>query len=323
MRSKLVFVALCICTSLAGVPPVGAQTTDDRVAAESLFTSGRALMQAGKYLDACQKFEASRRLEPALGTTLNLANCYEKLGRTASAWAEFKSAAAEAQRVNDASRKATALKRAAALERKLSRLWLQAGDPSISVLRNGEPVDAGVLGNAIPVDPGTHELEARAAGKVPWKHTVEVKGAGATVEVRIPPLADGVGSTATGSSPPDAPPTMTRESSAQRTSAWISGGIGVAGVATSAVFGLLASSNFSKGKKTCRDETYECTRAGASDGDTARTQATVADVAFIVGGVGLGLSTVLFLTDTGGSESASAGAELRLEPTRVVVQGRF
>src|SRR5262245_14840909 len=133
MRAKLVLAAFCTWTSLATVSPVSAQSTDDRVAAESLFSSGRELMQAGKYQEACEKFESSRRLEPALGTTLNLANCYEKLGRTASAWAEFKSAAAEAQRLGDPTRKATALERAAALEPKLSRLWLQADDPSISV----------------------------------------------------------------------------------------------------------------------------------------------------------------------------------------------
>lgn len=319
MRSKLALAALCTWTCLSTVTPVAAQSTDDRVAAESLFTSGRELMQAGKYREACEKFEASRRLEPALGTTLNLANCYEKLGRTASAWAEFKSAAAEAQRRSDAARKATALERAAALEPKLSRLWLQADDPSISVSRNGVPVDAGVLGNAIPVDPGSHRLEASAPGKVTWTDTVEVNGEGATVEVRIPPLADS--GDATSSPPPaydSAPPAMRVESSStQRTVAWVSGGIGVAGIVTGTVFGLLASSTWSKAKDGCDDGNFDCSPDAMDQEDSARTQANVANVAFIVGGVGLGLSTVLFLTD--GPESP----EVALEPTRVVLRGRF
>lgn len=316
MRAKLVLAAFCIGTGLLGATsPVLAQTTDDRVAAESLFTSGRELMQAGKYQAACEKFEASRRLEPALGTTLNLANCYEKLGRTASAWAEFKSAAAEAQRLNDASRKATAIERAAALEPKLSRLWLQTDDPSISVSRNGVAVDAGVLGNAIPVDPGSHRIEASAPGKVTWTDTVEVKGEGATVEIRIPPLADAEGGSSSAPPPADTPPPAmsTESSSTQRTFAWVSGGVGVAGVVTGTVFGLLASSNWSEAKDSCEDGTFDCDKTE----DTARTQANVATVAFIVGGVGLGLSTVLFLTD--GPESP----EVALEPTRVVLRGRF
>jgi hypothetical protein len=315
MRAKLVLAAFCISTGVLSAHPVRAQTTDDRVAAESLFTNGRELMQAGKYQAACEKFEASRRLEPALGTTLNLANCYEKLGRTASAWAEFKSAAAEAQRLGDASRKATALERAAALEPKLSRLWLQTADPSISVSRNGVPVDAGVLGNAIPVDPGTHQLEASAPGKVAWTNTVEVKGEGATVEIRIPPLADSEDAATSAVAPADAPPpAMSAESSStQRTVAWVSGGVGVAGVVTGSVFGLLASSSWSKAKDSCNDGTYGC----STDEDSARMQANVATVAFIVGGVGLGLSTILFLTDDPESP------EVALEPTRVVLRGRF
>lgn len=316
MRSKLVLAAFCIGTSLLGATStLRAQTTDDGVAAESLFTSGRELMQAGKYQEACEKFEASRRLEPALGTTLNLANCYEKLGRTASAWAEFKRAAAEAQRLDDATRKATALERAAALEPKLSRLWLQTDDPSISVSRNGVPVDAGVLGNAIPVDPGSHRLEASAPGKVTWTDTVEVKGEGATVEIRIPALAtsEGGASNATPTLEASAPAMSTESSSTQRSVAWISGGVGAAGVVTGTVFGLLASSSWSEAKDSCNDGTYECSKSE----DSAKTQANVATVAFIVGGVGLGLSTVLFLTD--GPESP----EVALEPTRVVLRGRF
>jgi hypothetical protein len=320
MRSRVFLAAFCAWASLASVPPAVAQTTDTRVAAESLFTSGRELMQAGKHREACQKFEASRRLEPALGTTLNLATCYEELGRTASAWAEFKGAAAEAQRLNDASRKAFALERAAALEPKLCRLRLHADDPAMIVLRNGEVVDSGVLDNAIPVDPGSHEIEARATGKAPWKHTVVVDSPGVTVELRIP--TDEADGTAGATPPPDAQASG-KSSGAQRTLAWVSGGLGVAGIATGSVFGLLASSNWSKGKDTCADPPYQCSRDGVSDGETAETQATLATVAFIVGGVGLGLSTVLFLTDTGGSESASASAQVRLEPTRVVVQGRF
>src|SRR5215471_10148564 len=71
---------------LMSTPRAAAQvSTEDRVAAESLFTDARRLMQAGDYEHACPKLEASRRLEPALGTTLNLADCYDKLGRTASA----------------------------------------------------------------------------------------------------------------------------------------------------------------------------------------------------------------------------------------------
>jgi hypothetical protein len=297
-------------------------STEDRVAAESLFTDARRLMQAGDYEHACPKLEASRRLEPALGTTLNLGDCYDKLGRTASAWAEFKSAAAEAQKAGDAVRKTTALERAAALEPKLSRLQINVADPGVSVLRNGDPVSAAVLGSAIPVDPGSYELEARAPGKVAWSQDVVVRGAGALVQVDIPALADDAGAPAEGLPAPAGPigaeHTAAIDQAPDQTLAWVLGGVGVASVAVGATFGLMASSNWSKAKDGCDAYPFECTDDAVSQANDASTQATVATVAFILGGAALGTSVVLFVTS-----ADEPGAEVAFTPTSVSLRGRF
>jgi uncharacterized protein HemY len=76
----------------------------DKATAEALFAEGRRLMSSGNYATACQKFAASQKLDPALGTSLNLADCYDKSGRTASAWAESRDAAAAAHRVGSKDR---------------------------------------------------------------------------------------------------------------------------------------------------------------------------------------------------------------------------
>jgi hypothetical protein len=304
--------------------------TEDRVAAESLFSDARHLMQAGDYARACPKLEASRRLEPGLGTTLNLGDCYEKLGRTASAWAEFKSAVAEAQKMGDTLRKATALERAAALEPRLSRLQINVADPSVSVYRNGEALSAAVLGSAIAVDPGTYQLEARAPGKASWAQTVRVEGAAATVEVDVPALADApavsdvpAAVTVAGGVPSRAsePPPLASASASgsDQTWAWVLGGVGVAAVATGATFGLLASSSWSKAKGSCQDPPYECTPDAVSQADDASTRATVATVAFVVGGAALGTSLVLFLT----SSDDRSSAEVAVSPSSVTLRGRF
>jgi hypothetical protein len=311
-------------TCLTLAPPAEAQvSTEDRVAAESLFTDARRLMQAGDYERACPKLEASRRLEPALGTTLNLADCYDKLGRTASAWAEFKGAAAEAQKAGDAVRKTTALERAAALEPKLNRLQINLADPSVSVLRNGEPVSAAVIGSAIPVDPGRYRLEARAPGKAAWTREVLVRGAGTFVQVDVPALADAEGTTGDELPPPASPLStepapMGAEPGPDHTLAWVMGGVGVASIAVGATFGLMASSNWSKAKDGCIDYPYRCDDDAVAQADDASTQATVATVAFIVGGAALGTGLVLFLTD-----SDEPSAELAITPSSVSLRGRF
>src|SRR4028119_2038497 len=64
--------------------------------AAALFNNARALMERGKYAEACPVFEKVQALQAGIGVTFNLADCHEHIGRTASAWAGFQDAAAAA-----------------------------------------------------------------------------------------------------------------------------------------------------------------------------------------------------------------------------------
>src|SRR5689334_2088270 len=75
----------------AAPAPSGAGAT---VTAEDLFQQGVALANQGKWAEAATKFEESNRVERAPGTTVNLADCYEHVGKLASAWTLFVEAAA-------------------------------------------------------------------------------------------------------------------------------------------------------------------------------------------------------------------------------------
>lgn len=308
----------CLALALVLAPASAAAQAgpEDRAAAESLFTEGRELLQAGDYRQACAKLEASQKLEPALGTSLNLADCYEQLGRTASAWAEFKGAAAEAQRGGDALRKQTALARAAALEPRLSRLVLEAVDTDLTILQNGRALSAAVLGNAIAIDPGSYRFEASAPGKLTWTGTLDIHGEGETARLRIPALRPAPPGQPAAHEP--APLALTTAPNGQRALAWTLGAVGVAGMATGAVFGVLASASWQKAEQSCADYPYECTLTGIEHANTASTRADVATTAFIVGAAALGTSVVLFALDSG-----PAGAELALGVDRVALLGRF
>ena len=95
---------LLVALSAVIFTPRVAAAQGDKATAEALFAEGRRLMSSGDYKTACPKFAASQKLDPGLGTSLNLADCYEKLGKTASAWAEFRDAAAAAHRVGSKER---------------------------------------------------------------------------------------------------------------------------------------------------------------------------------------------------------------------------
>jgi len=194
---------------------VSAQTggASNRAAAEALFNEGRKLAASGKYADACPKFEASEQLDPGLGTLLNLAECYEKIGKTASAWAEYREAIPLARASGSKVRQDLATERAAALESRLSMLTIRAMGGSeeasgLEIRRDGVPVQPAELGSPIPVDPGPHTIEAAAPGKQKWSSTVQVTDA-ARLAVEVPaltPLATSAAPPTQAPKPVEAPP---------------------------------------------------------------------------------------------------------------------
>src|SRR4051794_21941124 len=97
--------------------PLAAQSSSDKATAEALFANGRRLMASGDYAAACPKFAASQKLDPGVGTLLNLADCYEKKGQTASAWGEFLEAASAARAIGSKEREQAARDRAQSLEK--------------------------------------------------------------------------------------------------------------------------------------------------------------------------------------------------------------
>ncbi|MBK9262919.1 MAG: hypothetical protein IPM54_24335 [Polyangiaceae bacterium] len=127
-----------------------------------------------------------------MGTALNLADCYERDGRTASAYVAFGDAAAFARRVGDSDRADEAARRADALAPKLVKLAVTVPEPSrvqgLAVLRDGLPLAPTLWGTAIAVDPGEHIVEAKAPGRSSWKTTVKLDVPGVVQSVQVPVL---------------------------------------------------------------------------------------------------------------------------------------
>jgi hypothetical protein len=294
--------------------------------AETLFREGKRLLKQGDTAAACDKFEASERLEASVGTELNLADCREKLGQLASAWATFMKAAASAKRSdNDGKREAEARRRASELEGRLVHLRIVVTDghpDAMTVTRNGAAVDPALWNQRVPVDPGDYEIAAEAPGYAAWKTTVAIKDKDKKVEV--PALDKAAGGTVTagpvGAKPAHAteggevvtplPPPATGMTP-RRKAGLVVAGVGVAALAGAVALVAIASSSESSANAICPG-TF-CTSAHAIALNTeARNDALYGDIGFAVAGALVATGAVLWAL--GGRRAAvevSVGASSR------------
>lgn len=304
-------------------------TPSDRAAATQLFKEGRALMDRKKYLDACPKLEESQRLDPGGGTLLNLALCHEAIGRTATAWAELSEALSVARRDRRPDREKLASERMKALEPKLSRLTLTVGAGAavagLVVKRDGTEVGQAAWGAAMPVDPGTHQLEASAPGYATWSSSVEV-GADAdqrvieipvlaalppaTPETPPPEPAPAPTPSPAPAAPPPALPPPAPQPEPSLLPAYVAFGVGIVGVTAGSYFGLSA---ISKRKDSDAECAPKCSDRAVELNDQAKTAADLSTISFALGVAGLGLGTYLWLETP--SSSARSGS--------LTVRGRF
>lgn len=184
------FVALAL--SLLSASPTYADEAQDAAAAESIFREGRALLGSGKIREACDKFSESKRLDPAPGTVLNLAQCYEALGRTASAWVSYRELDVLATKLGQPRRAEFAREKSAALERTLPMLVIHVAPANrvdgLAVEYDGTKLGSAAWGTRVPVDPGSHRVGASAPGRLAWSTNIEAS-AGTAREVEVPLLA--------------------------------------------------------------------------------------------------------------------------------------
>ncbi len=293
--SPLVAGACLVALVLLGHHAAHAQpapdTDEERASAEALFEEGRLLKDKGDCSRAVEKFLASQRLGPAVGTQLNIADCYTQLGRTASAWVHFREAASLARAQGDARRAQFATSRADALEPTLCRVRVvvEAPVPAQTLTRNGKRVDRGMWGAAIPVDPGEHRVRATAPAYQPWETTMRVTAPGSVSVVTVPPLV---------ALPPEAAPPSGRPDGAlhpQTVGGFAVLGLGAAGVVVGIALGVHARVLDDASDAYCPSDPNVCLPEGAELRDAARTfeQSAVVAVAASAAAIGVGLTVAL------------------------------
>ena len=316
------------------------QAVDDgtRNAARSLASQGKDAFDKAEWDQARDLFHRAYTLVPAPTIALYEARALVKLRRFVEAEEAYMRAArtsldAESpepfrKAVHDAEDDLLAL-RARMPKVTIVPSGPGAREPELNVTLDGHALKSALLGVQMPIDPGDHILRALVPGAAPVQVTFSVvEKQQQKVDLVVPRAghapepAKVVPATPP---PPVAPPPPPRPSQWQLPAALVAGGVGVAGLATGVITGLMAGSRYSKAQRECPD--HACIEGGEG-WDTVqsfRTLRTVSTVGYIIGGVGLAAGTTFFLLAPARATNAARTGSVNvwLNVSSVGVAGAF
>jgi hypothetical protein len=277
-------------------------------AAEALFQRAVAALDAADFAVACPLIEDSYAIDPALGTLLASASCFERWGKLHSAEQRYRRVVDEIAQLKAADQQyraeQTHFARAAATRLKplvpiVALVPPHSTKGGLELFLDGKAVSVPESNSAISVDPGAHSLELRAPGHMPWTRELSVvPGERLLIQLEIGPLRPTPPSPGPQRMlPPDfevsAPhaavtaPTPTP----WRSVGWLVGGVGAAGMIVGTVAGMRLL------------DACPSFRCPAGDGG-ARNLALATDIGLAVGLAGILTSFVIL--QSGGSSSKPA-----------------
>jgi hypothetical protein len=246
--AALVFACLIVAPSVAHA---------DESAAETLFQEGLAAMTRKDYPVACEAFAGSNKADASPGTQINLAVCYEKQKKWASAWTWYRSAIGLAQQRGQGDREKLAEDAANRLKPLIHHVTISVKEPltDLVVKRDGSEVTIALAGKEVPLpmDPGEHTIEVTARGKKPWTKVIQVADNPTPERIDVPKLENAPveDKPLAGTGNEYRPPVIvTNDGSGQRTVGIVVGGAGLlAGLAGLGLFVLAKSEESERDKQ--------------------------------------------------------------------------
>jgi hypothetical protein len=308
----------------AGADPATA-TGKQKAEAQKLFDHGRELSAATRYPEALAEFRASFDIVASPNTHFSIARTLAYMGQHAEAYVEYGKTITEAQAAAPKDKRYTQTADAADAEQrdlrpKLAFLVLSVEHGEGATVKVGErEIDQTALRDAIPVNPGTVNVVVSSGGAEVARQSVTLAVADRkTVVLDAQPKPPA----------PAAPPEQPKEAPAivvdtspggLRTAAYIAGGVGVAGLATFAIFGSLEKSSYNELNDACHGG--PCPPERADDIAAGRSRQTIANVGLGVGLAGLAAGVVLFVVSSPPKAPTTARASVLVAPGFVGVGG--
>lgn len=311
-------------------------TDEQKAAAGKAFEEGLKLSKAGKHDEALASFRASYGAVASPNSHMMVARELVELGKLGEAYNEYEATVTEAEAAVALDKKYAAALKSSTTERDDLRKRVHLVHLSVSGQKAGDRVTVGAREipesdwqKPIAVAPGSVTIEL-VSGEAPVATKTVEATAGGDSNVELAP---------TGAAPPAAeqpPPTVAEGKISTsgggpnlRTWAYIAGGVGVAGLITFGVFGLMSNSKHSELEDGCKNGV--CSKDLKDTRDQGKAFQTIANIGLVVGIVGVGTGTVLYLM-SGNKSEKTAKAKAKPKPFRpevsvgyrsVLVSGSF
>jgi hypothetical protein len=300
---------------IAAPRPAFAQAQDEAMA-RAPFDESPKLATAGQYAQAFPEFEVVRRFfGPGTGVLPDLADCYVKTGRTASARTTFGEATSVVRREGRRDDEIEAKGRQASLEPRLSRLSTRVTKEvaGLTLKKDGGTIARGTWDVPSPIDPGVRPITAEAPSRRSWKQALQIADATPTTTVQVPELS------------PVAPPALSlpvrpqfvdrteRKPSpgdTQRAIGWVVAGAAVQALLAGTIIGLVAKGQDNRAA-------LESGLPRHTDSVNAAHFGDLATVVFVAGAAAAASAVVLWLT------APSASAQIGTNGREVLFRGVF
>jgi hypothetical protein len=289
----------------------------ETAAARALAVDGLKLAQTGNCAEAVPKLERAEKLYHSAVVASRLGECYVSVGRLVEGTEILRKVLREPQPADPTPALTKALERAQkaldAAKPRIAGLTIKVAAVSeLTVKVDGNAVAGALLDMEIPSDPGEHTVEASAPGFLKAATRISVsEGERKTVTLTLsrdpnapvggaapPPAPSGAANPTPSEGRPAASNLPSSESepprSPNRTAAYVSLGVGVAGVGAGSVLGIMTMKQRKDLTSSCPDDV--CSENQRADIDSAKRLGTLSTVAFGVGAAGLVLGSVLYFT---------------------------
>ena len=317
---------------LVGAARAG-ESDQERAGARAAAEAGATRFDQGQWQEAITLFEKAESLVHAAPHLLYIARAQERLGHLVESREAYlritreplQPSAPPAFRAAHASADAEL----PAVEARLPYLSVSvqgAGELPVRVMMNGQEVPAGLVGVPRPMNPGTYEFQAFAAGNQSNPSSIALReGAKETIILTLQN-----GPTRAGAAPAQQTVTANpNEDAAGESGGGVNGlvafgivglGVGVTGGILGTIFTIDSNDKRAKANSLCDEGpgSASCPASARAEvqelDDQANAAKTRAIVSFVVGGVGLATGTTLLVMGLGHDDSKKASAGPRITP---------